>query len=128
MVRCSSAVSGPSVIRGDARGKLDRGLGHGSAMLRQRDGAPPAVAGIGLRRDEFAKLQAVDDALDRGGIEIDQAPELILRTGADLQEFGECGELRLRQLVRHLRHEDRGVALHRHPQQKSDLLVHHVMR
>ena len=56
-------------------------------MLGQRDGAQPAVAGIGLRGNEFAQLQAVDDALDGGRIEIDQAPQLVLRTGADFKSL-----------------------------------------
>ena len=51
---------------------------------------------------------------------------MVLRARADLIELGERGELRLGQALDHLRRKDRGMPLHRDPQQEADLLVEHV--
>jgi hypothetical protein len=46
---------------------------------------------------------------------------MILGTPANLVQLGERGKLRWRQAGLHARHEDRGMALHCHMQQKSHL-------
>src|SRR5512139_577305 len=51
---------------------------------------------------------------------------MVLRTGTDFVEFGERGELRLRQAFDHARGEDRGVALHGDAKQETDLHVEHI--
>jgi hypothetical protein len=43
-------------------------------------------------------------------------------------KLGERGELRLRQLLDHARHEDRGVTLHRHAEQEADLRIEGITR
>jgi hypothetical protein len=51
---------------------------------------------------------------------------MVLRTGADLVQLGERGELGLGQSLDHTRGEDRGVVLHGDAQQESDLIVEHI--
>ena len=109
-----------------SRGDLHGLLGYFAAPFGERHRAAAAVVGIAERGDEAARAQAVDHALDGGGVEADQPPEMVLRAGADLVKLGERGELSLRQRLDHAAGEDRGVALHGDAQQEADLLVEHI--
>ena len=122
-MRRSSAVNGSKRRCGDFGRDHGGFLGHGAPALGERDRAAAAVSRIVERSDETAHAEPVDHALDGGGVEIDQAAEMVLRTGADFIEFGECCELGLRQAADHARHEDRGMALHGDAHQETDLIV-----
>jgi hypothetical protein len=68
--RCSAAVSGTSVWRVISRATFTAAAAAG-------------VARVGAHRDEAAALEPVDHAPGGGGVEIDQAPELVLEMLAD---------------------------------------------
>jgi hypothetical protein len=58
--------------------------------------AAATILWIGRRRQKAAHGQAVDHALDGRGVEKNVAAEMVLRTGTDVVQFGERGELGLR--------------------------------
>src|SRR5690606_2893373 len=79
------------------------------------------------KRDEAARPEPVDDALDGGGIHGDERAELVLRRVSHLGELGEGGELRRRQLA-DMPDEDGDVALARLAQREADLVLQMVGR
>ena len=124
---CSAAVSGVKRLVGDLPGNLYRRIGDRAAGVGQCDGAAAAVVRIRAGGDQVAHLEPVHHAFGRGGVKIDQAPELVLRTRSHLAQLGERRELRLRQPLDDPRHEDRRMPLHRDPQQEADLIVEPIL-
>jgi hypothetical protein len=108
------------------RGDVHGGFGHQPPSLGQSEGATAAVGRVGCSGYKGTCGEAVDHALDGGGVEADQPAEVVLRAGPDLVELGERRELRLCQPLDHARGENRGVTLHRDAQQKADLLVEFI--
>jgi hypothetical protein len=108
-VRSSSPSERGKRRRGDLGGDQHGLFGHGTAALGERHRAAAAVLRVGDRSEEAARRQPVDHALDGGGVEADVPAEMVLRSGAEVVQFGERGELGLRQPLDHARGEDRGV-------------------
>lgn len=105
---------------------FDRVVGDAMPDLGDGHHAAAAVVRVDLNGHQISHPQPVDHTLDGRSIEINQPAEMVLRAGADLHQLGQRGKLGLRQVVGHQRHEDRGVPLHRHAQQKADLIVHEI--
>ena len=90
-------------------------------MLRRRSVGSPSDG------HQPADAQAIDHALDGGGVQIDQTPEMVLRTRPDFGELGQRGELGLGQIADHARCENRSMPLHGDPHEKADLVFHDVV-
>ena len=124
---CSAAVSGVKVWWVILPGNPYRRIGDRAAGLRQCDGTAAAIVRIRTGGDQVAHLEPVHHAFGRGGVEVDQAPELVLRTRSHLAQLGKRRELRLRQALDDPRHEDRRMPLHRDTQQEADLIVEPIL-
>ncbi len=85
----SPSLSGASVTASDLGGDRLRGLRHRTAVLGKRHGTAAAILRIVDGGDKAARNEPVDDSLDGGGVEVDAAAEMVLRTGADVVQLGE---------------------------------------
>src|SRR6516162_1671176 len=87
-----------------------------------------AVLGIRTGLGQAACGEAVDHALDGGGIHRRQPPELVLRTRPGFVQLGKRRPLRRRQVDADIAREDRSVPLPYLAQDETDLLVEDVGR
>ena len=110
---------------GNVAGDRDQSLDRVAALRGQIDQQAPLVDLVLGKVDQAARLQPVDDALDRRRVHGDQRAELVLRGFADVAQLGQSGELRRRQ-IGDMRGEDRDMALVRLAQDEADLLLQPV--
>ena len=118
--RCSSAVSGPKVAN-DHRSFCDM-----PPALGKRDGPATAILWIVEGGDEAAQMQPINNPFNGCRIEIDQPAKMVLRTGADLVQFGQGGKLRLRQPLDHSRVKYGRMTLHGNAHEKAGLIIKNV--
>ena len=109
-------------LGGDKHG----GFGHLPSPVSERDCATAPILWIVQCRDETTQVQAVNNTFDRRGVEINQAPKMILRTRANFVKLRKRGELSLGQALDHARGKDRCMALHGDTHEEAALLVEHI--